>query len=159
MTDSRFTTQQWRDAVRGAASEISRYALGFDGATVAEPAPEPAAATASMIGAHIPLVGSQSFEISLVATRESCQALAGAVLGMGTEAELAAAIVADAIGEIANQLAGGVKRRLASNGGDLELGLPVFVNGSVEPTGRQSVTALPTKFGAIAAMVVIVGPK
>jgi CheY-specific phosphatase CheX len=159
MTDSRFTIQQWRDAVRGAASEIARYALSFDGATVAEPEPEPAVATAAMIGAHIPLVGSQCFEISLVATRECCHALAGAVLGMGTDAELSTAMVADAIGEIANQLAGGVKRRLASNGGDLELGLPVFVNGSVEPTGRQSVIALPTKFGPIPAMVVIVGPK
>jgi CheY-specific phosphatase CheX len=157
MTATRFTPQQWRDAVRGAATEIARYALSFDGASVAEP--ESAAATAAMIGAHIPLVGSESFELSLVATRESCHALAGAVLCMTSGATLSAAEVADAIGEIANQLAGGVKRRLASNGGDLELGLPVFVNGSVEPTGRQSVIALPTKFGPIATMVVIVGPR
>jgi CheY-specific phosphatase CheX len=155
---SNFTANQWRDAVLGAATEISKYALSFDGATVGEP--ETHAAIAQMIGAHIPMVGSQSYEISLVGLRASCQALSAAVLcSSGTGEDLSPATVADAIGEIANQLAGGVKRRLASNGGDLELGLPVFVNGAVEPTGRQSVIALPTRFGHIATMVVIVGPR
>ena len=157
VTSSRFTATQWRDAIQSTASEIARYALGFDGASVADP--EPAEATAGMIGAHIPMVGKESFELSLVGTRAACQALSGAVLMMGIDAQLAPAEIADAIGELANQLAGGVKRRLAGTCGDLELGLPVFVNGSVEPTRHQSVLALPTTFGPISAMVVIVGPK
>ena len=111
-----------------------------------------------MVGAHIPMVGGKSFELSVVATREACGAIAGAILGM-TPAELSPAMVADAIGELANQLAGGVNRRMASNGGDLELWLPVFLNGVVQPTDRQSVTSLPTTFGAIEMVVVIVGPR
>jgi len=150
------TTVQWQEAVQGAANEIARRALGFSGAEVSEPIS--LYQSAGMVGAHIPLVGNPSYELSLVATRPNCSKLATAILGMNAE-ELPAGTIPDAIGEIVNMLAGGVKRRLAASGGDLELGLPVFVNGTVEPSGTQSVLAFAAQLGSLSVMVLILGPK
>ncbi len=152
----RFTPAQWRDAVQGATTELARNALGFTGAKVAQPVA--IEQTINMVGAHIPMIGSQAFELSLFATRESCSQLATAVLGMNADA-LPPGTIPDAIGEIVNMIAGGVKRRLASNGGDLELGLPVFVNGNVELAGRQSAVTLPVQIGPIHTFVLILGPR
>jgi CheY-specific phosphatase CheX len=149
-----YTAAQWRDAIEGSASEIARLQLGFTGAKVTE-AQSPRV-LAGMVGAHIPMVGAPSYELSVVATRQSCEALATAVLGMSVEG-MPASVVADAIGEIVNMLAGGVKRRLGAT--DHELGLPVFVNGSVEPTDRHSLFVFPMLLGAIEAVVAIVGPR
>ena len=152
----RYSPAQWREAVKGAAEEIARNALGFPGAMVAEPVN--IEQTANMVGAHIPLIGSQAFELSLFSLREGCSQLATAVLGMNAE-ELPPGTIPDAIGEIINMLAGGVKRRLASNGGDLELGLPVYVNGNVELASRQSAVTFPVQFGPIQTFVLILGPR
>ena len=152
----RFTPAQWREAVQGAATELARNALGFTGAKVAEPVA--IEQTAGMVGAHIPLIGALAFELSLFASRESCSQLATAVLGMNVD-DLPPGTMPDAIGEIVNMLAGGVKRRLASNGGDLELGLPVFVNGNVELAGRQSSVTLPVQVGPVQTFVLILGPR
>ncbi len=152
----RFSPAQWREAVQGAATELARNALGFTGAKVAEPVA--IEQTANMVGAHIPMIGSQAFELSLFTTREGCSQLATAVLGMNAD-ELPPGTIPDAIGEIVNMLAGGVKRRLASNGGDLELGLPVFVNGNVELAGRQSAVTLPVQVGPVQTFVLILGPR
>lgn len=151
---SRFTAAQWRDAVQGAATEIARNMLSLPGAVIGEPGA--LAQTKDMIGAHIPIVGAQAFELSLFSTRAGCAALATAVLGMNAE-ELPPGTIPDAIGEIVNMLSGGVKRRLSGLGGDLELGLPVFVNGNVELANRQSALVLPVQFGPISAVIVIIG--
>ena len=152
----RFTETHWRDAICGAAIEIAQRSLGFAGATIADSRRD--AIQSGMVGAHIPMVGKPSFELQLVAMRGSCEALATAVLGMDIS-DLPASVVGDAVGEIVNMLAGGVKRRLGNNGGDLELGLPVFVNGAVEPTDRFSMLAFPLRFGAIETVAVIIGPR
>jgi hypothetical protein len=155
-TSSRVSLAQWRAAVEGAAQEIATYALSFSGATVLDPVGIDRAA--ALIGAHIPLVGGgQAFDLAVVSSAEGCQALSRAILCMSDGAPLRDAEVADAVGEIVNMLAGSVKRRIAGHGGDLVLGLPLFIHGHIEPTDRLTVIALPTRFGAIEAMVLIAG--
>jgi len=155
---ARLTLAQWRTAVEGAATEIATHALSLPGAVVHDPVGLECAA--SMIGAHIPVIGgNQAFDLALVASAEGCQALSRAILGMSDGAPLRDAEVADAVGEIVNMLAGTVKRRMAGHGAELVLGLPLFLHGYIQPTDRLSVLVLPTQFGAIDTMVLIAGQR
>jgi CheY-specific phosphatase CheX len=77
---------------------------------------------------------------------------------MAPGAPLRDAEVADAVGEIVNMLGGGVKRRLSGER-ELELGLPIFLHGYIQPTEKLSVIALPTRFGPIETMVLIAGQR
>lgn len=156
---STITLSQWRAAIDGAANEIASYALSFTGALVQDPVALERAA--SLIGAHIPLIGDgKAYDMAFVAAPESCKALARAILQMAYDAPIQDTEVADAIGEIVNMLGGGVKRRMsAGNGADLVLGLPIFLHGYIQPTARMTVTALPVKMGTIDTMVLIAGQR
>jgi CheY-specific phosphatase CheX len=92
-----------------------------------------------------------------MASPAGCAALSTAVLGMDITG-LPHRVIADAMGELLNMLGGGVKRRLPG-GGELELGLPLFVNGGIEPSGRQTVVTVPLKLGPIEVCVIVVGPN
>ena len=146
-----YTATEWREAIHSTASEIAKIALSFPGATLIEHAP-----TGPVAGAHIALVGRPSYELALVASPEGCVALSSAVLGMDITG-MPARVIADAIGELVNMLAGGIKRRLAG-GSELELGLPLYVTGAIEPSGRQSVVTVPVRFGTIETAVMVIGP-
>ena len=149
---------QWRTAIETAAREVATYALSMSGATIRDPVGLDA--TATMIGAHIPLVGAgQAFDLALVATPDGCQALSRAILQIGPGPALPAADVADAVGEIVNMLAGSMKRKLSGFGADLTLGLPIFIHGYMQPTNRLSVIAFPTLFGTIPTIVLISGHR
>jgi hypothetical protein len=150
-----FNPTQWQGAIQSSAAELSRIALSFSGPTTTDLAD--LADTASLIGAHIPLVGRPSYELWFVASRSGCGELATAVLGGMDVSTMPPSVTADAMCELINMLGGGIKRRLV--GSDLELGLPVFVNGSIEPTDRLSTTTYRLKLGAVEAFVVVLGPR
>lgn len=155
---SKLTLGHWRSAVEGAATEIATYALSFTSVVVQDPVG--LECTASMIGAHIPVVGGgQAFDLALVSTPEGCQALSRAILCMPEGAPIKDVEVADAVGEIINQFAGAVKRRLASRGAELVLGLPIFLHGYIQPTQRMSVIVLPTRMGPIDTVVLVAGHR
>lgn len=157
-TSSNLTVAHWRSAVEGAATEIATRALSFPGATVADPVGHEAAE--SLIGAHIPMIGSgKAYDLAVVSTPAGCQALARAILYMPPNAPIKDGEVADAVGEIVNMMGGTVKRRIAGLGAELELGLPLFLHGHIQPTERLTVIALPTRFGAIDTMVLIAGQR
>lgn len=152
-----WTAGQWTDAIAGAANEIATYALGFASATIESGtrAPDPA-----LIGAHVALVGhGEAFDLAVVATPGDCAALARAMLASTRTDTLSAAEVADAVGEIANMLAGAVKRRMHRHGADLALGLPVFIRGEVQPSERVTVLAIPARLGPIPTHVLVIGRK
>lgn len=158
MPNPKLTLAQWRTAVEGSSREIATNALSFPGATVLDPVSHEA--TAAMIGAHIPVLGGGgAFDLALVARPEDCKALARAMLYMDPGSPIKDAEVADAIGELVNMLGGGVKRRMSGLGADLELGLPIFIHGHIQPTDRLSVVALPVRFGTVDTMVVITGQR
>jgi hypothetical protein len=145
----------WHEAVKSALGEVGEYALGGSAVTVGT-AVDPQIAD-SLIGAHIPLVGSKyCFDLAIVSTPDGCKALGRSMLQMGASEAISEAEVADAVREISNMLGGTVKRRL-SQFCDLELGLPVFIEGRVLRTDRMVVVAMPVKVGAVDAAVLIVG--
>lgn len=151
-----FAVSHWHAAIAAAATEISTYALGFDGATVG-PSVDPMEVR-GLVGPHISLLGGPSaLDIALVGTMDDCRRMAAAMLQSDDPSGLSEPDVADAVGEILNMFAGSMKRRMASTGVDLELGLPVFVVGHVRPTEQISVTPLQAHFGPIPMFVVVVG--
>jgi hypothetical protein len=151
---SKLTLGQWRTAVAGAATEVATRALSFPGAIVQDPVG--IERSAALIGAHIPLVGGgQAFEMSLVSSAEGCEALTRAILCMAAGPALREVEIVDAVGEIVNMMAGGMKRRLAGHGAHLALGLPIFVRGYLQSSDRLGVIALPIRFGPIDTMVSI----
>jgi hypothetical protein len=153
---SKISPAQWRTAVEGATQELATYALSLPGAVVQDPVSADRAS--AMIGAHLALVGvGEGYDLALVASAEGCRDLSRAILGMPAGAPLRDAEVADAVGELVNMLGGTVKRRLSRS--DLVLGLPLFIHGYIEPSDRLTVIALPTRFGAIDAMVMIAGQR
>jgi len=154
---SKLTLRDWRSAVEGAATEIATHALSFRSAVVLD---RIELAATAMIGAHIPLVGGgQAFDLALVSSAQGCDALARAILGLGAGSAIREAEIVDAIGEIANMLAGATKRRLAGPGAHLALGLPIFVRGYLQPRDRMPVIELPIRFGSIDSMVLIAGAR
>jgi CheY-specific phosphatase CheX len=158
MSTSKVSLPQWRTAVEAAAREIASYALSFPGATVQDPVGLECAI--SMIGAHIPLIGGGvAYDFGLVSSAEGCQNLARAILYRAAGAPVTDAEMADAIGEIVNMMGGAVKRRLASQRAELELGLPIFIHGYMQPTEKLAIIALPTRFGTIDTIVMIAGPR
>src|SRR5262245_48507420 len=158
MSSSKLTFDHWRRAIEAAACEVATYALSFSGAVVMDRVGLEVAA--SMFGAHVPLVGDgQAFDLALVSSAEGCHALSRAILSAGPGPALRDSEIADAVGEIVNMLAGGVKRRLAGLGAELALGLPIFLRGHLQPTERMSVIALPTRLGAIDTIVLVAGQR
>lgn len=147
----------WESAIAGAADEIAQYALNFPDSAVGA-AVSPGEAD-GLVGAHIPMLGGpDTLELALVGTPENCRAIAAAIL-QSTPSSLSEAETADAVGEIVNMLAGSVKRRMATTGVDLELGLPLFIVGHVASTSHIEVTRLPARFGPVEMFVLMINRR
>ncbi len=79
------------------------------------------------VSAMIGLTGSISAMLSIHCPEATGLAIAGGMLGM--ELEEIDADVKDALGEIANMMAGGLKERFSTEDIDLELAIPTTVTG------------------------------
>ncbi len=93
-----------------------------------------------LLGAFVQLVCPEGpVLLGLIGTQESCAGLAKLLLGMPPEEELGEADANDAMGELINIAAGGVKLRLAEKLGSIELGLPMFLSGRLRAVGHIEV--------------------
>ena len=110
-------------------------------------------------GSFIALAGErEAVQVGLSGTPEGCRALAGALLQMPPEesSSMEHAEVADAVGEVVNIAAGGVKQRLLPALGAITLGLPIFIHGQVAATDRvETVVAQVQLAGHTFAVVVV----
>ncbi len=79
------------------------------------------------VSAMIGLTGDFSAMLGIHCPETTGLAISGAMLGM--EIEAIDADVKDALGEIANMLAGGLKERFAAEGLNLELAIPTAISG------------------------------
>ena len=124
--------ERWLDALVASTLEAAGAALGCPDARLVETR---RALPSGGAGAYMPLIADQSLQIALVASEAGCQALAKMLLGMApTDEDLPSGDVADAVGEIVNVVAGGVKSRMAAAEPGIRLGLPIFIHGHIERT-------------------------
>jgi CheY-specific phosphatase CheX len=110
-------------------------------------------------GAYIALVGpTDSMQIGIVSDGAGLKTLSGFLLGMepAESAELGQSEVADAMGEVINILAGMVKAKQAETNPSLNLGLPIFLDGKVEPRPQQVLGFLPIRVAEVHARVVVI---
>ncbi len=142
----------WLRAVFEAAEELATTALGCElslNAHAQESAP------GDSLGCFVALTGQDTaVHVGVAADNTSCQALSQSLLG--EPGELSSSDVADALGEIVNIVAGGVKKRMDEAFPALRLGLPLVVQGRLHPGDHQCVTNLPVRFGEIPARLVLV---
>jgi Chemotaxis phosphatase CheX len=153
------TLADWIGAAQAAVTEVATTALAcgnVHSALGSEHAPQ------SLFGAYVPLVAAGcQVQIGVVAEWEACQALARALFGMEPGAELEAdSDVSDALGEIANMVAGCVKTRMNEGTPGLNTGLPLCVSGHVEPSAGAEHASVTLLFDEVLASVrVLLSPS
>jgi len=125
----------WCDVFVDAFHEIAEASLFVN--TVNYYAVEPNCAK-NTPGSYIPLVGdSGSFTFGIQGTWQDFSRLARRFLFIGDEEDVTDEEVVDAVNELCNMTAGGVKKRMVGRDPSLKLGLPTFFTGSVQATSEQ----------------------
>jgi len=148
--------QDWLGALETEFSVLAPGALGLPPPAAG---PRLKATPDRSAGAYLPLLWAEgSVQLALVSDEAGCAAIARGLLGMGPAEALSPPEVADAVCEVMNILAGGVKARLRQRAA-LRLGLPTFFRGPVQPTDRMGVAALAVRAGHLAATLVVLHPR
>ncbi len=158
MTSSTINIKDWLGAMKEATAELTTSTLGFDGCTLEEVTEE---IPIGLSGSYISLVGDTgSLQLGLVTDKKNCQSLAKAMLGMGSdEADLPDGDVVDAMGEIVNIVAGGVKRQMSGTMPSIQLGLPLFFTGQIESGDHQEAVVAQVQLGPVPARLLILRKK
>jgi hypothetical protein len=124
----------WLDAAVAAVEE-SAPALGFEGLQRGVRARE---AGPDLFGAFVAVTSDVTcIQIGLLATVRGHGTLARTLLDLGDDEVLGDADKIDAVRELANVIAGGVKRGMICQDPGLRIGLPVFVHAAVEKTASR----------------------
>lgn len=148
---SEATLDAWLDATRAAAAEFAEMTLGQPVAALEEGDGLDADLTACFVAL---VWGEQSVQIGVSSNRDSCQALAQALFE--SDEPLAEEDVSDALGEIANIMAGSVKTTMVNSYKDLRLGLPIVLDGHLRLTDRQEMAYVDVKLGNVPARLVVI---
>lgn len=141
----------WLTAVMDAAAEFTETTLGLE---LGDPSkvrklPE------NLTGCFVALVGQEErLQIGLASDPEGCQTLARTLFA--ADEELPDSDVTDALGEIANIMAGGVKKRRGEINTGMTLGLPIVMEGHVRIADRQEVAHVDTAVGDVPVRLLVI---
>ena len=121
----------WLDAALKSAEE-SASALGIDGL---ERGDRSTKASPELFGALVSVTSDATcIQVGVLGTPGGHAAVARTMLGVGESDGLDEADVVDAVRELANVIAGGLKRDMIERDPGLRIGLPVFTHGALEAT-------------------------
>jgi hypothetical protein len=124
------TEQSWLQAAYDAIVEVCGTVLGgVKVERLGTPAPDN-----TRHGAFVALAGEKgtSAQVGVLATPSDCAVVARLMFGLKESQQPSDGDISDGMGEIANMVGGGLKRRLGGRYGSLLLGLPLFVRGPVD---------------------------
>ncbi len=123
---------EWMNLAADSAAEIAAGALGMG--NVRWKHLSNATLPPDLCGVYIPLLtDGEAIQLGLLGRRDVCAHLAKSLLGMGPDESLESdSDVFDAVGEVTNMVAGGVKVRAADRL-DVKLGLPLALSGCIFP--------------------------
>jgi len=157
MSDPAAGPESWLGDLEGAFEDIAAPALGLPGMEVVHRHGAPVPAHLALLGLTGP---DGSVQIGLASDDAGCQVLAMCLLGLGPdEGPLPESEAADAFCEIVNIAAGAFKARLRDRTATLQMGLPIFVRGSVQPTEQVSVQVVEVRFGPSRASLLLICPR
>lgn len=140
----------WIDAAAEAAREFAETALGCP----MEAGVPDGSSNYDLTCCLVALVGDEaSLQVGFASDAEGCQSLARALLG--ADEPLPESDVVDAMGEIANIIGGGVKKRMRQDGG-IHLGLPMVLHGRLKLTESHQVAHLAIKVGVTDARLFVI---
>ncbi len=139
---------EWLDAFVSATDEIASTTLNLGNCAVS---PNGGSLPTDMSGSYVSLMSTAaSLQVGLASSPQGCQTMAKALLGMTPEEEdLTDADLADALGEVVNIIAGGIKTRLTEKDSSIQLGLPFFAHGSIEPHSATERAVAKGKLGEL----------
>jgi CheY-specific phosphatase CheX len=144
-------TSIWLNATAESMAEICRTTLAMDLRRNVDTPKLPA----NLTGCYVALVGKEeSLQIGLASDAQGCQILAQTLFG--ADNELSDTDVNDALGELANILAGGVKTRMAATFGGISLSLPIVMEGHLRVTDRQQVGQLDVALNDVPIRLLVV---
>lgn len=108
-------------------------------------------------GAYVPILsGDSSLHVGVASSEAGCHVLTRALLGMAPDEAVSPDDVHDAVGEIANMVAGGVKTKVVARGVDAQLGLPIFIHGHIAQTSVSQCLSSELAFDDIRVRVTVV---
>ena len=150
MNTAQATMDQWLNSLVDSTEEVIRTGLGFKGVRTLN---KQATVPKNGYGAYMPLLSDDlSLHIAISSDLSGCQILAKALLGLGPEAKnLSEPDIADAMGEIANMIAGLFKRQMTAEYQGLKLGIPVFVVGHIGVAEVQEMVVAKVRMGPVTA--------
>ncbi len=149
---SQIPIKLWMDALVSATNELATTSLGFEEGSVNE---EPDCEFAA--GSCIALVGEEgSLQMGLGASQENAMKLGRALFGMEPDEEdLSEQDLGDALGEIVNVVAGGVKTRMSEHAVSMQLGLPLLLHGRVDAPSGAEVLSVAMRWDSIEARLLL----
>lgn len=107
-------------------------------------------------GAFVPLVGQQaSMQLGVMASPPDQESLARIILQMEDDEETDRDCIMDAIGELTNCMVGQMKVAMRKVDPSLKIGLPVFIEGSVEDIGGVQQRVLEAQLDGIPVSIVV----
>lgn len=158
MADSAITLQDWLDVAVKGMEETAVCALGYENLKVSDATNK---ISENMAGSFISLIGpGVSIQLGITATNETCMLLAKALLGMESDEEdLPPLYVADAVGEIANIVIGIMKTLMEERVPQMQIGLPMFIEGSLTLSDKQKLASVEIEMNSISANITIITPN
>jgi CheY-specific phosphatase CheX len=152
---SKIALTEWGDALVGAANQLAMESLGFEEGEVLA---TETSLESLVAGSLIALVGNQnSIEVGLCATKDNCVILARAFLGMEPEDEdLSKADLDDALGEMANIMAGALKARMDGRVPAMQIGLPIVFQGLLGASTSAEVLVVHIRWQDAEAQTVLI---
>jgi hypothetical protein len=146
-TGAGVAVSDWVAAMADASTELA-LSLGIDGVELLGWHDVP---PTGMAGAYIPLLAEdQTLQLAMLSSPAGCADLSRLLLGMEPDEDVSDADIADAVGELVNIVAGGVKQRMQGSS-SLRLGLPVFIHGYVQATQQLEISLASARIGTVEA--------
>lgn len=152
MTD--LAVGEWQEAAIQVAQDIGTGVLAFEECS---PVDRVGNIGQDRQGAYVPILsGDCSLHVGVVSDESGCASLTRALLGMAPDEAVSIDDIHDAVGEIANMVAGGIKTKVTAKGTDAQIGLPIFIQGHIESGSATQSVVSQLKFGDVEVCITVV---
>lgn len=159
MSAAQMSMEAWIETLEKSAGELVTTTLGYQKCEVISHLTD---VPKAKVGAYIPLLGESErtkLEIGILSDLKGCQELSRRLTGMENTEPISEDDVTDAIGEIANIIAGGVKRLAADRISSLQIGLPFFFDGSIRFKEPLAIAVSNSMWGTVNVFLIVLKRK